>query len=267
MLERYPDVPVYIHRKGLTAADRGGDLLFTPVGEKNQRYYQEGDTLPLGGLTLRVLETPGHSAGSVCLLVEGQHVLFAGDTLFRCSCGRCDFPGGDYRKMLASLARLASLEGDYRVLPRPRPGDDHGLRAPREPLHAAGYGAMRLTLRGHDDRYAVEQSLLAFFPEERPVYEGETGDSHAEVTLSRGQDLRCRRHGADDTAARRRGAKLAWRITGVADEYERERLRQRAVKLSFFQRRPGCHGRDAPLGRADRHPPGQAGAGACWRRA
>ena len=109
-------MPVYIHRKD-TAADRGGDLLFTPVGEKNQRYYQEGDTLPLGGLTIRVLETPGHSEGSVCLLVEGQHVLFAGDTLFRCSCGRCDFPGGDYRKMLASLARLASLEGDYRVLP------------------------------------------------------------------------------------------------------------------------------------------------------
>ena len=116
LLERYPDVPVYIHRKD-TAADRGGDLLFTPVGEKNQRYYQEGDTLPLGGLTIRVLETPGHSEGSVCLLVEGQHVLFAGDTLFRCSCGRCDFPGGDYRKMLSSLARLASLEGDYRVLP------------------------------------------------------------------------------------------------------------------------------------------------------
>lgn len=116
LLERYPDVPVYIHRND-TAADRSGDLLFTPVGEKNQRYYQEGDTLPLGGLTLRVLETPGHSEGSVCLLVEGQHVLFAGDTLFRCSCGRCDFPGGDYRKMLASLARLASLEGDYRVLP------------------------------------------------------------------------------------------------------------------------------------------------------
>ena len=116
LLERYPDAPVYIHRKD-TAADRGGDLLFTPVGEKNQRYYQEGDTLPLGGLTIRVLETPGHSEGSVCLLVEGQHVLFAGDTLFRCSCGRCDFPGGDYRKMLASLARLASLEGDYRVLP------------------------------------------------------------------------------------------------------------------------------------------------------
>ena len=108
LLDHVPDAQARAER---------GELLFRKVGPENQRCYKEGDTLPLGGLTLRVLETPGHSEGSVCLLVEGQHVLFAGDTLFRCSCGRCDFPGGDYRKMLASLARLASLEGDYRVLP------------------------------------------------------------------------------------------------------------------------------------------------------
>ena len=71
----------------------------------------------MGGLTLDVLETPGHSQGSVCLLVEGQRVIFAGDTLFRCSCGRCDFPGGDYRAMLKSLARLGRLEGQYTVYP------------------------------------------------------------------------------------------------------------------------------------------------------
>ena len=116
LLEQYPDVPVYIHEKDAVDTERG-ELLFHKVGPENQRYYKEGDTLPLGGLTLRVLETPGHSEGSVCLLVEGQGVLFAGDTLFRCSCGRCDFPGGDYRKMLASLGRLAALEGNLRVLP------------------------------------------------------------------------------------------------------------------------------------------------------
>lgn len=116
LLETWPELPVYIHRGDVTDGS-GGDLLFHRLGEKNQRYYKEGDKLTVGGLTLDVLETPGHSTGSVCLLVEGQGVLFAGDTLFRGSCGRCDFPGGDYRAMLKSLARLGALEGQYTVYP------------------------------------------------------------------------------------------------------------------------------------------------------
>ena len=93
---------------------------------------------------------------------------------------------------------------------------------------------MRLTFRGHDDRYAIEQSLLAFFPDERPVYEGEKGDSHAEVTLREGKTY------AVGVTELTYGGKTARgearvRITGVSDEYERERLRQRALKLSFFR--------------------------------
>ena len=105
LLEVYPDVPVYIHEKDAVDG-RGGELMFTRLDEKHQRYYKEGDALP-----------PGHSEGSVCLLLDKEHVIFAGDTLFRCSCGRCDFPGGSYPKMLTSLARLAALEGEWRVLP------------------------------------------------------------------------------------------------------------------------------------------------------
>ena len=118
LLEKYPDVPVYIHEKDVTdQPPKHMDMMFSRLPEHNQRYYKEGDTLTLGSLTIRVMETPGHSEGSVCLLAEGEHVIFAGDTLFRCSCGRCDFPGGDYRKMLTSLSRLAALEGNWRVLP------------------------------------------------------------------------------------------------------------------------------------------------------
>ena len=116
LLEQYPDVPVYIHEKD-SVDGPAGELRFSRVGEKNQRYYKEGDVITVGTIPLRVMETPGHSEGSVCLLAEGEHVIFAGDTLFRCSCGRCDFPGGDYRKMLTSLSRLAALEGNWRVLP------------------------------------------------------------------------------------------------------------------------------------------------------
>ena len=116
LLEKWPDLPVYIHEADVTDSS-GSELTFRRLDEKNQRYYQEGDTLTVGGLTLRVMETPGHSRGSVCLLVEGQGVIFSGDTLFRGNCGRCDFPGGDYRAMLRSLARLGRLEGQYQVYP------------------------------------------------------------------------------------------------------------------------------------------------------
>ncbi len=76
--------------------------------------YGEGDSLNLAGLSFRVLHTPGHTPGSVCLICEDT--LFAGDTLFMGSCGRTDFPGGDSAQMHKSLTRLARLPEDYRVL-------------------------------------------------------------------------------------------------------------------------------------------------------
>lgn len=116
LLKKWPELPVYIHEADVV--DTVGDQLkFCRLGEKNQRYYHEGDKLTVGNLTLDVMETPGHSQGSVSLLVEGQHVIFSGDTLFRGNCGRCDFPGGDYRAMLRSLGRLGKLEGQYTVYP------------------------------------------------------------------------------------------------------------------------------------------------------
>ena len=116
LLEKWPELPVYIHEADVV--DTVGDQLkFCRLGEKNQRYYHEGDKLTVGNLTLDVMETQGHSQGSVSLLVEGQHVIFSGDTLFRGNCGRCDFPGGDYRAMVRSLGRLGKLEGQYTVYP------------------------------------------------------------------------------------------------------------------------------------------------------
>ena len=77
--------------------------------------YQDGDILDLAGLTLRVLHTPGHTPGSVCLLCDDS--LFAGDTLFAGSCGRTDLPGGSWTELQASLSRLKSLEAEYTVYP------------------------------------------------------------------------------------------------------------------------------------------------------
>ena len=95
------------------------ELTLPPQITAGQLYYTktygEGDTLHLAGLTICVIRTPGHTPGSVCLLVDDA--MFSGDTLFAGSCGRTDFPGGSMKQMMASLARLAALPGDYRVLP------------------------------------------------------------------------------------------------------------------------------------------------------
>ena len=116
ILERYPDLPVYINEKDVVDGRQGDmELVFSRLPEHNQRYYHDGDTLTLGSLTITVLETPGHSKGSVCLVVGD--VIFSGDTLFRCSCGRTDFAGGDWREMLRSLGRLGNLPGPYQVYP------------------------------------------------------------------------------------------------------------------------------------------------------
>lgn len=77
-------------------------------------FYQEG-AYSLAGLDFRVLETPGHSPGSVCL--QFADCLLSGDTLFAGSCGRTDLPGGDETAMEQSLARLAALSGDCPVYP------------------------------------------------------------------------------------------------------------------------------------------------------
>lgn len=78
-------------------------------------WAQEGTQISFGGMTATYLHTPGHTPGS-CVIEIGD-CLFTGDTLFRHECGRCDLEGGDFDKMLDSLARLSRLEGDYHVLP------------------------------------------------------------------------------------------------------------------------------------------------------
>ena len=75
----------------------------------------DGDGLKVDDLLFRVLFTPGHTEGSICLL--GGKALFTGDTLFRGSMGRTDFPGGSYDAIMDSLKRLAALPGDYKVCP------------------------------------------------------------------------------------------------------------------------------------------------------
>lgn len=110
---------LFMHRADDGVSVGGDYYRFTaPEGTK---FYAEGDAVSVGSLTFTVLETPGHTPGGVTLLCTqagtDDRLLFTGDTLFRDSCGRTDFPGSSETEILRSLKKLAELPGDYEVFP------------------------------------------------------------------------------------------------------------------------------------------------------
>ena len=81
----------------------------------------DGDTILLGNIVIKVIHTPGHTPDSICLLVEKK--VLTGDTLFVRECGRTDLPGGDSTSLYQSLFnRLLKLDNDIQVFP----GHDYG---------------------------------------------------------------------------------------------------------------------------------------------
>lgn len=132
-LARRTQAPVCVHRADAALLTTPGfaRAFGFPDAEPHQpgRLIEEGDEIGFGPLRLKVIHTPGHSPGSICLLLEegaevegarvagGRKLLFAGDTLFCGGIGRTDLPGGSPRAMEASLAKLMRLEGDVVVYP------------------------------------------------------------------------------------------------------------------------------------------------------
>lgn len=112
-------VKIYISQKDSYLLDREGSLA-SHFGKSYDTFtpdfiFNDGDILNINGIAITVLETPGHSNGSVTFMIEDN--LFTGDTLFFESIGRTDFPGGDPVKMKQSLKKLTSLKGDFKVYP------------------------------------------------------------------------------------------------------------------------------------------------------
>lgn len=84
---------------------------------------EDGRELKLGDIDIRIIHTPGHTPGSMCLLVDGK--LLTGDTLFVGNCGRTDLSGGSTKQMFESLhKKLKTLDDDIEVYP----GHDYGDR-------------------------------------------------------------------------------------------------------------------------------------------
>ncbi len=113
------DSVLFMHKADVGVTVGGDYYRFLPP--EGTRYYSDGDVVCVGSLSFTVIETPGHTPGSVSLLCSesgsDERALFSGDTLFRDSCGRTDFPGSSTEDILASLKRLAALPGDCEVYP------------------------------------------------------------------------------------------------------------------------------------------------------
>ncbi len=75
----------------------------------------DGDRLTFGNDEIEVIHTPGHTRGSVCYVIGD--IMLSGDTLFKNTIGRTDFPGSSFEEMKKSLARLASLSKNYSIYP------------------------------------------------------------------------------------------------------------------------------------------------------
>ena len=86
-----------------------------PDGRMFDHLLNEGDTLPLGDLTIQVLHTPGHTPADISYLIGDA--VFVGDTLFMPDYGtaRADFPGGDARRLYQSIQKLLALPADTRL--------------------------------------------------------------------------------------------------------------------------------------------------------
>ena len=114
LLKRYPALPVVLRSEEQ-------DWCFThPVNQYPPFYFHQqrpatlvspGETYTCGGLTARLIPTPGHTPGGQCILIEHDlpaPLCFTGDTLFAGSIGRTDLPGGSFAQLNASLRALAA---------------------------------------------------------------------------------------------------------------------------------------------------------------
>lgn len=113
---------VYIHvmdKRKLTSEDGMLANYFRSRGNRvytgDVKVFTENDILTLDELEFDVLETPGHTSGSVCFICGTN--MFSGDTLFARSIGRTDMPDGDMEMMKRSLVKIADLGGDLTVYP------------------------------------------------------------------------------------------------------------------------------------------------------
>lgn len=107
----------------------------TPEVHPPDDTLDESRVIAIAGLSGNILHTPGHTQGSVCLLLPEQHLLIAGDTLFAGSVGRTDLPGGDMHALMSSIhSKLLQLPDDTKVFPGHGPSTTIGEERESNPF-------------------------------------------------------------------------------------------------------------------------------------
>ncbi len=120
--EAFPDIKLIAHEDEisiLSDPQMNHSYLSTPGGltPEPDILVKDGDEMKVGNMLLKFIHTPGHTPGGMCILVDDT-VLFSGDTLFKASIGRTDFPLGSYDDLIKSIKnKLFVLKDDLLVLP------------------------------------------------------------------------------------------------------------------------------------------------------
>ena len=115
--------PILIHQADAPMLALGADNSFrvSYPPSKADKLLADGEEIVLGAYKLRVLHTPGHTKGGICLVVggaAGDELVFSGDTLFQLSVGRTDLPGGNHQQLLSSIrTKLFTLDDKLPVFP------------------------------------------------------------------------------------------------------------------------------------------------------
>ena len=113
-------IPVYIHEDEVQVlADPTYNLSYQSYSlADDDVVVKDGQILELGGIKYKVIHTPGHTPGGCCYYIEDAAMLLAGDTMFRFSWGRTDFPGGSEEALMRSIReRLLPLPPETMVYP------------------------------------------------------------------------------------------------------------------------------------------------------
>jgi len=119
---KFIDAPLYAHEDEAALLQspemNRSDYRGLNITARPDKLFRDGDVFDVGGVSLKVIHTPGHTAGGVCYYDAANGVIFTGDTLFRETIGRTDMPTGDHATLVKSInEKLFILPDEVTVYP------------------------------------------------------------------------------------------------------------------------------------------------------